>query len=710
MFGTSVPQNGKTDIGVHEFVSEVLSTGKAEAGTFYYSNYIGDDTRSSAQAQNPLTPWKNHPWDLVNATGNCATYDAQPGDRFVPRMGDIWYRVSISGKKSGSLAGGYITTAPMPGVFFNPARPDSFPVMSGGYYPGSLTWTQEGTTTSYRTTAAVQVYYMSYNGVNLTLDTTHPCSLNKFYWKSADSLFVNVGEAPDSTKIKIGNRSVPIVTSSTSAGVFGGYTKYSNLIVECANGNESGAGIDVFQDSTCVVDSCTVRNVPWIGIRTYEGYNASVTNNKIYGCRAYGIFIRATNGLTCTNNTIFNQVNNSSTKAEADIYASPDTVAGIPAQYAKRINVSYNTIRNNSTKRGIYCKNPSPDTTVVSYNLVHDVGTSNSTDVEGINVVNPANIHHNVVYNTRYAGIHVTGSSVASDIHHNTVYSVGYQDSAYYGYPGTFKKNGFTESMGIALSTTSGKWNVYSNYIYNCGEGIRSDCTSGSLGTNTIHHNVVAYNIGSGIIIDCSTKENGCYKVLNNTVVHYPYGTLTDEANGYQIQYTATSVGDTAYFGNNICYNMSSNSSKNPCLFINYVAGGLGKVYANNNHYYCPNGGAYGKILSGSTATTLAAWKAAIQANAYAAGFDGVQASAEAATTAGDPKFVNLAGLNYALRSGSPCIDVGYNLGFTADYLGKKIPYGKGPDVGAFEKQAAWKSMGEISSEIHTEINTSLGF
>jgi hypothetical protein len=50
-----------------------------------------------------------------------------------------------------------------------------------------------------------------------------------------------------------------------------------------------------------------------------------------------------------------------------------------------------------------------------------------------------------------------------------------------------------------------------------------------------------------------------------------------------------------------------------------------------------------------------------------------------------DPMYVDPATRNFHLKSGSPLIDKGANLGYTADFDGTPIPQGSAPDIGAFE-------------------------
>ena len=67
----------------------------AEAATYYFSQSMGDDSRSSAQAQNPSTPWKSI--DKLNAVFKTL----QPGDVVLFRRGETYYG-SIKMSKSGA--------------------------------------------------------------------------------------------------------------------------------------------------------------------------------------------------------------------------------------------------------------------------------------------------------------------------------------------------------------------------------------------------------------------------------------------------------------------------------------------------------------------------------------------------------------------------------------------------------------------------------
>jgi hypothetical protein len=62
--------------------------------------------------------------------------------------------------------------------------------------------------------------------------------------------------------------------------------------------------------------------------------------------------------------------------------------------------------------------------------------------------------------------------------------------------------------------------------------------------------------------------------------------------------------------------------------------------------------------------------------------------AAGAGDLTGDPKFTNRAGADYSLKTASPCLNCGDNLGVPIDYLRKPRPFGAAPDRGGYERQS----------------------
>ena len=79
----------------------ILSGMNADAATYYFSSTDGDDSRTTAQAQNSSTPWKSI--DKLNSIFS----SLQPGDQVLFKKGDVFYG-GINVSKSGS-AGSPIT-------------------------------------------------------------------------------------------------------------------------------------------------------------------------------------------------------------------------------------------------------------------------------------------------------------------------------------------------------------------------------------------------------------------------------------------------------------------------------------------------------------------------------------------------------------------------------------------------------------------------
>src|SRR3954464_8832936 len=80
--------------GILILISALFSI-QAAATNYYFSSTDGDDSRTSAQAQNSSTPWRTI--DKLNSFFS----SLQPGDVVLFKRGDVFYG-SLSIKKSGS--------------------------------------------------------------------------------------------------------------------------------------------------------------------------------------------------------------------------------------------------------------------------------------------------------------------------------------------------------------------------------------------------------------------------------------------------------------------------------------------------------------------------------------------------------------------------------------------------------------------------------
>ena len=76
-------------IGIFFFKIIIISI-NAGATTYYFSSSDGDDSRTSAQAQNSSTPWKSI--DKLNSFFS----RLQPGDQVLFKKGDIFTGLSVS--------------------------------------------------------------------------------------------------------------------------------------------------------------------------------------------------------------------------------------------------------------------------------------------------------------------------------------------------------------------------------------------------------------------------------------------------------------------------------------------------------------------------------------------------------------------------------------------------------------------------------------
>jgi len=240
---------------------------------------------------------------------------------------------------------------------------------------------------------------------------------------------------------------------------------------------------------------------------------------------------------------------------------------------------------------------------------------------------------------------------------------------------------------------------VSHNVISNCllllddGGGIY---TASKVNSALIEHNIISDIIGNtegtpyagrvycpvGIYLD-----NTCsgYTVKGNIVFNCPLGILV------HMSYNNTVINNTLY-NNNVAISLSEKAPNEMhdnniynnillCTNPNQLTWREGTYptstnvvkgeYNYNLHYnpYREDAIIYGK--GDVQRYTLDTWRA----------FSGQDGH----SIAQDPLFANTSNRDFHLKSNSPCIDAGGDVGLTQDFEGNPVPQGKAPDIGAYE-------------------------
>lgn len=202
---------------------------------------------------------------------------------------------------------------------------------------------------------------------------------------------------------------------------------------------------------------------------------------------------------------------------------------------------------------------------------------------------------------------------------------------------------------------------IYNNYFEDLVNATLGGTASILLNYNCtkfkIHHNVFYNNPGNNSI-DISPFSTSLYSI---------YG-------GHEI-YNNTSYGGLGgIYINGTTDNKIKNNiflTKNAVISIGQEVSKTGLVIDNNIIHKIPGGTSSYVYLKPKWINT--------HASLIAAGYDSNGYDA-------DPLFVGGTGVTaFQLQAGSPAIDTGDTLGFTADALGDTIPQGSAPEIGAFE-------------------------
>ena len=178
---------------------------------------------------------------------------------------------------------------------------------------------------------------------------------------------------------------------------------------------------------------------------------------------------------------------------------------------------------------------------------------------------------------------------------------------------------------------------------------------------HTIDNNLISSHVWAGIVFlnNAPLSGNDNNGVYNNTIVNSGHGVDF---------YESGNSGNV--FKNNIIY----------CSTTAYLVKALssGEIAAQTfdyNTYWNPDESPSSAVFYDGTARTFSYWQAT----------NGKDANGQQA----DPLFVtNFSDLH--LRSSSPCINAGTNVGLTQDHAGVFVPQGASPDIGAYEYVGEW--------------------
>ncbi len=265
------------------------------------------------------------------------------------------------------------------------------------------------------------------------------------------------------------------------------------------------------------------------------------------------------------------------------------------------------------------------------YSTVTNYGRRNSPMGAGLLVNNRTSgilIEHNTIRQGPYG--HGTAVEIASN-----------EDKAGYFPTGTILRyNELHVSDGFALAIQGGQAKT-ADIHYN---KISSDTTQTSP------------NAGAVVIWNAPARyANAALRFFNNTL--YTKGGVSFLDNS-QTPAVVT-------FRNNLVYNSGSDPYGQLCVYLDTP----GSMVHSHNALYRSQGERMAVVSNSGYfyRNTLTRW--------------------EPTAVAADPAMTDPARSDFTLQAHSPAIDAGASLGGSADYAGTRVPQGRAPDIGAYERQ-----------------------
>jgi trimeric autotransporter adhesin len=429
---------------------------------------------------------------------------------------------------------------------------------------------------------------------------------------------------------------------------------------------------------TGVTSSGTTTATPFVGILVSAGVaNASnntigsqtatgsltVSTNTITATDVYGMFNFGSDAWTTTNNNIGGITANNAGATGAFVVYGMRCWTGSTVAWTTTSNLIggtiANSIQNNSVSTAAQLigmnQNAPPSTftsnTIRNLTAAGGTGTTTAASVIGISSTGTTPSHtlsQNIIFNL--SNTNATAATVVTGIQFN-------------GATANLVERNLITALTSATTSTAAEVN-----------GIRI-----SGGTTVYRNNMI--NIGAGIANSIGTGAtsgvSGIFEFLGtNTVIHnsvYIGGSPTAGI-GASYAFNGQQTVNTRSFRDNIFFNGRSNvgaTGSHYAVRVGGTAPNPSGLTVNNNVYFANGtGGVFGRF-NNLDVLSLAAWQTAV--------------GQDAASISADPLFVSTSDLH--LQTGSPAIDVAFNLSVPNDFDGDSRPGMNALfDIGADEK------------------------
>jgi len=230
-------------------------------------------------------------------------------------------------------------------------------------------------------------------------------------------------------------------------------------------------------------------------------------------------------------------------------------------------------------------------------------------------------------------------------------------------------------SFGIDVDIGPRRVTVEQNHSYGngshgiCVEWNSSDCV---VTRNLVHDNGEQL---AGIYVEKVTNVVVSYNVVHDEYIGIGFNESATNCSAYNN--VLSNIGGVAIHAFNGCSNITlKNNIAYGCanLAVHVRPDSQAGFVSDYNNWYVDGA----KLRWGWQYMTLQQWRQ--------------ETGRDVHSLCADPQFVSVAGRDFRLQTGSPCVDAGVDVGLEADFDGQPVPQGAAPEMGAFELQDGRKA------------------